>query len=102
LFDFEYLMVLSGTVHSVTEKQGCQVEELYHLLPLVAMVTQHNLTIFNQAIDIPASSSGVHLPFSYYDIAANTGSGIQFGNHGNTDGFYKSRVDTSTLCTSLL
>lgn len=50
------------------------------------------MTIGNPAIDIPASSSGVHLPFSYYDTATNTGSGIQFGNHGNTDGFYTREI----------
>ena len=57
--------------------------------PVTKETVSSIMTIGNQAIDIPASSSGVHLPFSYYDIAANTGSGIQFGNHGNTDGFYK-------------
>jgi hypothetical protein len=57
--------------------------------PVTKETVSSIMTIGNQALDIPASSSGVHLPFSYYDIAANTGSGIQFGNHGNTDGFYK-------------
>lgn len=64
--------------------------------PVTKETVSSIITIGNQAIDIPASSSGVHLPFSYYDISANTGSGIQFGNHGNTDGFYKREIINSS------
>lgn len=60
--------------------------------PVTKETVSNIMTIGNQALEIPASSSGVHLPFGYYDIATNTGSGIQFGNHGNTDGFYTREI----------